>query len=420
VYLVLLPMASSKEAASKEDEAETQKIVSAVLRHSTLNLFLRDFPIQVELELFKEMGDVAQTAALMATAQSFSGLGEFLLNPLFGQLSDRYGRRPFMNLLNTWSIFGNMILAINPFAKVGKVPFVVINRALTGLLSSQAGSVMGTNALSDVSSGPQLGTNLAAMSGAFGFGMVVAPIVGNASYKFGGFSAVYRVRVVLALSHLLHNLLTVPETLPQAKPLSLQGLNPLAFLKLVWNPDVPLLSRLLRSLLVCTTEQKNLINMKGLWLKEHIKMSFIEAQNEVTVYSASIWASGQLLAPRLIKILGPTMFSDVTAVLNTTAFAVWANASSKAAVWLGLVLHIPGVNGTGAACLKADLITRAGELGIGKGEMNSYYMNLRAALVMFVPKLLANAYIAGLPTGRSGQAWYVLLFFSVLSNFLRK
>merc|ERR550514_2140535 len=97
---------------------------------------------------------------------------------------------------------------------------------------TQAGSVMGTNAMSDVSSGQQLGINLARMFGAFGLGTVVAPWVGNRALRAGGFVAVYQVRAAISLAHVIHNLLTLPETLPASIPFRLAGLNPFGFLKL--------------------------------------------------------------------------------------------------------------------------------------------------------------------------------------------
>merc|ERR1719326_2650657 len=132
----------------------------------------------------------------------------------------------------------------------------------------------------------------------------------------------------------------------------------------------------------------------------------------------TIVASGMGLAKQLINIVGGKNFSDLTALLNVTAYSIWANANSQVAMWLGLLLHIPGVNGTGSSQVKADMMTRAAELGIGKGEMNAYYGNLRAAMVMFVPKLLANAYIKGLANGKSGQAWYILAFAAAISGLL--
>lgn len=414
-------MADSKVAdQATEVEQKNQRAVSAIMRHSAFNVFVRDLTLQTEVELFSKMGDVAQTAAFMATATSYSGLGEFLLNPLVAQLSDRFGRKPFLNMLCIYSLVGNMILASNPFIKIGTVPFVVVNRAITGLFGTQSGSVMGTNALSDVSSGPELGINIAKMSGAFGIGTIVGPYLGNQALKAGGFVAVYRLRAAIALSHLIHNALTLPETLPSSKPLSIMGLNPFGFLKLLVSPDVSLLSRLMRSILVCTSEQKNMINLKTLWLKETLKLTVTEAQNELMAYALSIWFSGQVLAKQITKSLGAAAFSDLTAALNVLTFTIWGNASSQAALWLGLILHVPGCNGTGSSMVKADMITRAGELGIGKGEMNGYFMNLRALSVMIVPQMLARRYTAGFPQGKGGQAWYLLAAAAALSMMLRK
>ncbi len=90
------------------------------------------------------------------------------------------------------------------------------------------------------------------------------------------------------------------------------------------------------------------------------------------------------------------------------------------ALWLGLLLHLPGVSGVGSSTVKADMIARAGQLGIGKGEITGYFMSLRALGVMTVPALLGRLYVALLARGRSGQAWYFLAFCSALSMALRK
>lgn len=411
-------MSLSKEGEAKADE-KSQATVNAILRHCTLNVLTRDMPMQVEVELFKQIGDSAQAAALMASAQSYGAMLEFLLNPLFGQLSETFGRKTFLNTMCGYSIIGNLILAKDPFMKIGKVPFIVINKALSGLLSSQSGSAMGVNAISDVSTGTQLGVNIARMSGAFGLGMVFGPLLGNQAYKSGGFKSVYLLRACLAMTHLVHNLSLIPETLLELKPFSSQGVNPFGFLKLLYIGDVTLLSRVVRALLVCTSEQKNLINMKMLWLKDSLKLSFDEVQTVTTAYSCTIVASGLVFAERLKDILGKKGFSDGTAFLNMVAYAIWSRASDRLSLWLGLLLHIPGVNGTGSSMVKAEMMVRASELGIGKGEMNAYYANLRAGMVMFVPKLLANAYIAGLPKGKSGQAWNLLAAAAAVSLCLR-
>merc|ERR1719408_499156 len=149
-------------------------------------------------------------------------------------------------------------------------------------------------------------------------------------------------------------------------------------------------------------------------------MSFNAIQNAVLIYSASIVLSGQLLAKHIIERLGASRFSDLTAACNVASYTIWANASSALSFWLGLILHTPGVNGTGASMVKADMMARAGELGIGKGEMNGYYATLRSFLVMLVPPALAKLYMAGLPQGKGGRTWLLMSLFSLLSLGFRK
>lgn len=401
-------------------EEHQKRDAAMVLRHSALCALIRDMTMQTEMELLAVMGNPAQTAAMMAAAQSYRGLGEFFVNPFVARLSDAYGRRPFLNLFPAYSVVANGLLSLNPLAKAGRVPLAVVHVALGGLIATQSSSAMGTAALSDVTAGPELGVALARMSGAFGAGTVLGPALGNRALKAGGFTAVYRFRALLALMHLIHNLVSLRETLPTAIPFGLHGLNPFGFLRLLTAPDAVLLSRLGRALLALTSEQKILITLKTLWLKNSIGLSLQQAQNELMVYALAMWSSGAFFAPRLIKSLGASVFSDACGVLNALAFSIWGSASSASSLYIGLLLHMPGCNGTGASTLKADLIIRAGELGIGKAEMNGYLMSLRSVGVMIFPQLLGRLYVTGLPKGTSGQAWYVLSLCSALSLLLRK
>eukprot|EP00930_Biecheleria_cincta_P070856 TRINITY_DN58444_c0_g1_i1.p1 TRINITY_DN58444_c0_g1~~TRINITY_DN58444_c0_g1_i1.p1 ORF type:complete len:414 (-),score=55.27 TRINITY_DN58444_c0_g1_i1:117-1358(-) len=398
----------------------SQHASAALVRHAILNVVVRDLTLQTEVELFACMGDAAQTASYMSAATTCAGLGEFLFNPLVARLSDCFGRSLFLNLLNTYSIIGNTVLSLNPMAKVGKVPFVVINRALTGMLSTHSGSVMGTISMSDFSTGPALGINLARMFGAFGVGTIIGPCIGNRAFGAGGFRAVYRIRALVALAHLLHNCFTMPETLPLSIPFRAEGLNPFGFIKLLASPDGPLLSRLSRAILICTSEQKILINLKTLWLKENIGLSITQAQRELMAYATSTWLSGQFLAPRIIRTFGASAFTDLTAVLNALAFGIWGASSSVVGLWLGLLLHVPGCNGTGASMVKADMITRAEQLGIRRAEINAHFMNLRAMLVTIVPMLLGRLYAALVPSGHGERAWYLLASFAASSLLLRR
>ena len=48
---------------------------------------------------------------LLALISSSSGLLQFFLNPTFGTLSDRFGRKPFLLIGPAWNTIGNALIA---------------------------------------------------------------------------------------------------------------------------------------------------------------------------------------------------------------------------------------------------------------------------------------------------------------------
>ena len=62
--------------------------------------------------------DATVAMQLLATSSGVSGLVQWALNPTFGKLSDRYGRRPFFLIGPAWNALGNCLIALNPQNKV--------------------------------------------------------------------------------------------------------------------------------------------------------------------------------------------------------------------------------------------------------------------------------------------------------------
>ena len=62
--------------------------------------------------------DATVAMQMLATSSGISGLVQWLLNPTFGKLSDRYGRRPFFLIGPAWNTVGNFLIAMNPRNKV--------------------------------------------------------------------------------------------------------------------------------------------------------------------------------------------------------------------------------------------------------------------------------------------------------------
>ena len=59
-------------------------------------------------------GDATALAKRLTMASSAVGVLELLLNPIAGQLSDRYGRRPFLLLSPVFNMVNKMLVSLNP------------------------------------------------------------------------------------------------------------------------------------------------------------------------------------------------------------------------------------------------------------------------------------------------------------------
>ena len=94
-------MGPSEEGGSPASDelspVQRERAIGAVLSYMVLKVSMDCSTISVWPLLLKNLygGNVALAAAAAATTSSICGLGELLITPAVGKLSDRYGRRAF-------------------------------------------------------------------------------------------------------------------------------------------------------------------------------------------------------------------------------------------------------------------------------------------------------------------------------------
>ena len=154
------------------------------------------------------------TGEPVSTAADWSGylmavyaLLQFFMAPVFGNLSDRFGRRPL--LLFSLFAFGVDFL-LTGLAK--SMTWLFIGRAFAGVFGasySTAGAYIG-----DISDDTNRAKNFGLIGAAWGSGFTLGPVIGGFVAESMGSRAPFFVAAALALANVAFGLFALPESLP--------------------------------------------------------------------------------------------------------------------------------------------------------------------------------------------------------------
>ncbi|WDE95890.1 ferrochelatase [Lentisphaera profundi] len=149
---------------------------------------------------------------------------QFLMAPVFGVLSDRFGRRPIL----LFSIFGIAFSYLLWFFS-GSFLLLLISRLVSGLMGSNITTA--TAAVADTTSEKTRSRGMAIIGIAFGLGFILGPAIGGisawaidlstvsnwADYGINPFSAPAAIAFVLSIANFIFVYRKFPETLPVEK-----------------------------------------------------------------------------------------------------------------------------------------------------------------------------------------------------------
>lgn len=164
----------------------------------------------------------AAAAPIVGMLGGTFALCQFVFAPVFGALSDRYGRRPVILI----SLFGSAVdyfaMALSPVLWV-----LFVTRAINGI-SGASFSVCNAY-VADVTAPEKRAAAFGIIGAAFGLGFVLGPALGG---LLGGYDIrlPFYVAGGLTMINWLYGLLVLPESLPpdRRRPFSLARANPLA------------------------------------------------------------------------------------------------------------------------------------------------------------------------------------------------
>lgn len=167
-----------------------------------------------------------ELAGTMSALVSVFALCQFFAAPIFGALSDRFGRKPILILSLLGSVIGYLLLGMG-----GALWILFLGRIIDGLTAGNQSTLFAY--VSDSTEPEERGKWFGILGGAIGIGFMIGPAI-------GGFLGTYSIALpffataVVTLISMLFTFFFLPESLPQEKRnqhISLKSMNTFSHFK---------------------------------------------------------------------------------------------------------------------------------------------------------------------------------------------
>ncbi|MCW5828322.1 MAG: MFS transporter [Deltaproteobacteria bacterium] len=175
----------------------------------------------------------ASGAVLGALAAAYS-LFQFIFAPVWGRLSDRFGRRPILLVTLAGQAVSYLL-----FGLAGNLELLFISRCLAGLFAGNIGTAMAY--IADITTREDRARGMAVVGASFGIGFTLGPPLGGIAAAKLGLSAPGLIAAGLCAMNFLAAVVRLPESLPKElrRKSAGQSLSPVDFgtLTAVWKHD---------------------------------------------------------------------------------------------------------------------------------------------------------------------------------------
>jgi DHA1 family tetracycline resistance protein-like MFS transporter len=205
-------------------------LITALIDSISIGIIIPVFP---KLIMSMEQCDEGRAAVIGGWLMFWFAIMQFVMSPILGSLSDRYGRRPVLLL----SLFGFgvdfLLLAFAP-----TLSWLFAGRILAGIMG--ASYTTASAYIADISTDDNRSKHFGMLGAAFGLGFIIGPGV-------GGLLAQWGVRVpfiacaVLSLLNWLYGYFILPESLPadRRRPFDWRRANPIgAFINIAKHKSI--------------------------------------------------------------------------------------------------------------------------------------------------------------------------------------
>jgi DHA1 family tetracycline resistance protein-like MFS transporter len=314
-------------------------------------------PVLPKLVLDFLAGDTAGAAEIYGILGTVFALMQFLLSPLHGALSDRFGRRPLILISNFGLALDYVLMALAP-----NLWWLFIGRVISGIT---AASISVSYAyVADVTPPAQRAARFGMLGVAFGAGFVLGPALGGLAGAIDP-RLPFWIAGVLSLANTLYGAFVLPESLPPERraPFSWRRANPLGSFALLRSR--PQLLGLAGVNFLGHLAHASLPNIGVLYMM--YRYGWDERAVGFTMAGVGVCAmvvQGALIGPTVARF-GERVALIAGLFFGVAGFAVFALAATGPVFWAGIpLLALWGLASAAALGLMSHMVgpTEQGQL----------------------------------------------------------
>jgi MFS family permease len=239
----------------------------------------------------KKYGATPQTIGLLTAAFS---VAQFIATPIFGSLSDKFGRKPLLAI----SLVGTCISFIM-FAEARSLIMLFAARILDGLTG---GNISVAQAMvSDTSTPANRAKRFGILGSAFGFGFVIGPAIGGLLNKFGA-QVPFFFAAGIALTGAIMTIFLLKETNTAEKRKNAKNQHKFSFKSLITVLKMPAIGTAIFIGFLLTTAQFTMLIGFQTFSVDTLKLS----PTNIGLFYAGFGVSGiimQLLVPYISRLI---------------------------------------------------------------------------------------------------------------------
>lgn len=329
---------------------------------------------------------------------------QFVMGPVIGGLSDRFGRRPV--LLASLAAFSldYVVMAYAP-----NLGWLVAARAIAGITGATFPTAYAY--IADVTPPEKRGANFGIIGMAFGFGFIIGPALGGFVARFGT-EVPFLVSAGLAMTNFVYGLFVLPESLPpeRRRAFDWRRANPVGALMRLKSAH-PVVLMLAATVFVWTLSYQSLYTI---W-SYHGQLRYGWSPEQVGWSLAAVGLTGAIvqgfLGRKLIPRFGQRRVIMLGLLSAVAGYSTYAMADAGWIVYVGI--GVSACQGLVFPCLQG--LMSAEVPASEQGELQGAVASIQSLSAIVGPPLMTTVFarfsVADAPIYAPGAPFVVSLFF---------